>query len=617
MNKNIFYILIMLLYCASCFPASLGFKAPSKIYLPGEIFTNNIVINYDSSDNVASGIFLNVQWESDTVGILTALWCETDFTFDEQTLFNTASNQYSNIFLYSSCQPVLSSWNNNTNLTIVKLVCVVRGRELCDFEFNDSTNSLPFPASAIDENGNDILGDPEVSYDGLDVLPIITRSTAGYIMSADLSADNVAIIRNKTNIVLTLRLKKFGRPMPYEHIRATLDYYEDITECRNKIYFPQPWLEDIQFTVEMTNVIRTTSTGVTTNIEPSGTLIFEAKCVPTNFVGKLVEFHFKPIDYDESEFEFDETETFVKINDVNLLGLVDEDDDGLENSVVYVLPSGKMRYILRMEDNMGEKYSESKAKLFLTSEKEEYFDDLNCSLFFNENVYFSGSESYDFKLNPDLTNIAISTFYTDSIIYTNNLFNRSLDLDITFDNIITNNKNELIELGEITWMNFDPGIVDFFFDFDNSYIEFEGRDLIDDEKQSSEFPVSMQITDFSEPSTNIFLIKLIPDSLTNYVVEPGQKIEINVCGINNYPVSGSGELLWKYDHRHFRISSFSPNMWTNRIIIENGSVTSDVFGINGTFASSGGTTIFGNVSFQAISGSALYLEPLREDITDY
>ena len=38
--------------------------------------------------------------------------------------------------------------------------------------------------------------------------------------------------------------------MPYEHIRATLDYNEDITECHNKIYVPQPWLEDIQFTVE-------------------------------------------------------------------------------------------------------------------------------------------------------------------------------------------------------------------------------------------------------------------------------------------------------------------------------------------------------------------------------
>jgi len=612
MNKKISYILFMLFYCAFCFPASFGFETPSKIFLPGEIFTNNIVINYDSFDNVASGIFLNVQWESDTVGILTALWSETDFTFDEHIVFNTTSNQYSNIFLYSSCQPNLSSWNNNTNLTIVKLICVVKGRELCDFEFNDSTNSLPFPASAVDENGKDILGDPNVLYDGFDVLSIITRSTAGYIMSADLSADNIAIVRNKTNIVINLRLKKFGRPMPYEHIRATLDYDDDIIESHTKIYSQQPWLKDIQFTVEMTNMIRNTSIGVTTNLEPLGTLIFEAKCAPTNFIGELVQFHFKPIDYDESEIEFDDTETFVKINDVNLLGLVDEDDDGLENSIVYVLPSGKMRYILKMEDSIGEKYSESKAKLFVTSEKEEYFDDLNCSLFFNENVYFSGSESYDFKLNPDFTNMADSTFYTENIAETNNLFNQSLNLDVFFDDIMTNDKNELIEIGEITWMNSEPGIVDFFFDVNNSYIEFEGRDLIDDEKQNTEFPVSMQITDYSELSTNIFLIKLIPDTLINYVIEPGKKTKINVCGINNYPVSGSGELMWKYDRRHFKISSLSPNMWTNRMIIKNGSLTSDVFGISGPFVSQGGTTIFGNISFQAMTGNKFYLEPLRE-----
>ncbi len=614
MSIKLIHVLFLMLYSASCFPASMGFNAPSKIFLPGELFTNSIVINYHSYDSIATGLFLNVQWESDTVEVRTALWNEVDFSFDSRKIYNSFSNQYSNIFLYSSCRPKLSSWNNNTNLTIVKLICVIVGRELCDIEFNDYTNAVPFPTAAVNGHGKDILGDPDVSYDGFDVLPIITRSTAGYVMAADLSADNVAIVRDKTNIVVNLIIKAFGNPLAYEHIRATIDYNEDVTECNTNIFDVQPWLENVKFTVEKTNVIRTTSLGVTTNLEPVGVLTFEAECPLTNFTGKLAEFHFKPIDYDESEFEFDEMETFVKRNKVNLLGLVDEDDDGLENSIVYVLPAGKMRYILKTEGNIGEKHSNSKATLYLTSEKDEYFDDLNCSLFFNTNlIRFSNNENLAFKLNPDFSNVAVSTFGTGSINETNRLYNQKLCVDITFDDIITNKKDELIEIGEIIWTNLEYGVADFFFDVEDSYIEFEGRDLIDDEKQYSEFPVSMQIIEFYEPSTNIFLVKLIPAGLTNHVLEPGQKIEIDICGINNYPIYGSGEILWRYDSTSFKVTDFSPNMWTNSLVIENGSITSDVFGIDVNFSSPGAvTTFFGDVTFQALNGEKLYLEPLRK-----
>ena len=614
MKKKLIFLFSLLIYTSYCFSASLGFNTPAKIFLPGEIFTNNIVINYDSSDSIASGIFLNVQWESDTVEVRTAIWNETDFSFNEQVIFNTYSNQYSNIFLYSSCQPFETAWNSNTNLTVLKLVCAIVGRELCDFEFNDYTNALPFPTTANDEAGNDILGDPGVLYDGFDVLPIITRSAAGYIMSADLSADNVAIIRDKTNIVVSLLIKNFGKPLPYEHIRATLDYDETVTKCKSNAYEVLGWLENVQFTIEKTNFIRNSSLGVTTNLEPTGTLIFDAECPLTNFTGKLAEFHFKPIDYDESEFEFDDGETFVNRNEVNLLGLVDEDDDGLENSIVYVLSAGEMRYVLKMRDKIEEKHSESKATLFLTSEKEEYFDELNCSLHFNKNkIGFSDNENNAFKLNPDFTNETFAVFYTDSINYTNRLYDQSLHIDVYFDNIITNKKDELIEIGEIMWTNLEYGIADFFFNIGDSYIEFEGRDLINDEKQYTEFPASMQIIDSGESSSNALLIKLIPATLTNYIVQPGQKIELNVCGMSGQSVTGFGNVVWRYDQDIFRATSLPPNMWTNQIIIEGGSITSDIFGISGEFLTSGNgeTNIFTKIAFQAVTGQKLYLEPLR------
>ncbi len=617
MNKKSFFYksILLLLFSFSGFAASLGFEAPNTILLPGELFTNNIVINYNSSDSIPTGLFLNVQWESDTVEIRTALWNNTDFEFSNHSFFNTSSNQYSNVFLYSSCAPSESSWNNNTNLTIVKLICVIVGREICNFEFNGSKAILPFPTSACDITGKDILGESDIWYDGFDVLPIVTRSAAGYKMSAGLSAGNVAIIYDKTNFAVNLLIKDFGKPLDYEHIRATLDYDESIIECNSNLFEVQPWLEDVQLTIKMVPVIQTTPFGTTTNLEPFGTLIFEAKCPLTNFTGKLVEIHFKPTDYDESEFEFDEWETFVNRNDVNLLGYVDEDDDGLENSIVYILSSGQKRYILKMQDRIGKKDKESKATLFLTSEISGYIDDVEAYVYFNTNkIVFSDDEDFAFKLNPDFTNSSLSTFSTEHISNTTHLYNQAFGVSVSFDDIITIGQNQLIEIGEITWTNLNCGVADFFVNVDDSYIEYDGINLIDAEKQLTEFPASMQIIESGEISSNIFSVNLIPTTSTNYVVQPGQNIELNICGISQNSVTGFGKVIWRYNHKLFRAVSFPPNVWTNKILLKNGSITSDVFGIKGEFLSAGNnqTTVLSKITFQALEGQSLYLEPLRE-----
>jgi len=87
---------------------------------------------------------------------------------------------------------------------------------------------------------------------------------------------------------------------------------------------------------------------------------------------------------------------------------------------------------------------------------------------------------------------------------------------------------------------------------------------------------------------------------------------LNIFGICQNSITGFGKAIWRYDSEIFRAISFPPNMWTNTIILESGSITSDIFGIDGEFSTSGSgeTADFAMISFQAVESKELYLEPL-------
>ncbi len=204
--------------------------------------------------------------------------------------------------------------------------------------------------------------------------------------------------------------------------------------------------------------------GIFTNEEPTGVIIFEAETPITNYAGSLAKINFKPIDYDENEFEFDEVDTYVKRNGVNLLGLVDETDDGMENSAVYVLPAENMRFILKFIENSGSEKSVSSARLYLTAATEEYLDEINFSFYFDTNkIVFSENDDVSFKISESFTNNSAFFFYTEDLTNSFKLYNQIGNVFILFDDLITNKQDELLYLGELSWTNRSAGNANFFF----------------------------------------------------------------------------------------------------------------------------------------------------------
>ena len=619
--KKVIGVIVLIFFCNyDCSAASVGFNAPSKIFLPGEIFTNDIVINYNSSEQIPTNVFLNVQWNGDTIDIRTTIWNESDFDFSEHLYFNSYSNYFTNTFLYSQCAPYRQKWIANTNLIIARLVCAVVGHEFCNFEFNYFTNDIPYPTSAFDINGQNIIGDTNIFYDGFDVLPVITRAAAGYKLSAKINASDIAIIRDKTNFVLDLQINRFGNPLPYKQIKAVLDYDETIVECGSNIFDVPDWLEFYKFTIETTNILYKSSMGIFTNEEPTGVIIFEAETPITNYAGSLAKINFKPIDYDENEFEFDEVDTYVKRNGVNLLGLVDETDDGMENSAVYVLPAENMRFILKFIENSGSEKSVSSARLYLTAATEEYLDKINFSFYFDTNkIVFSENDDVSFKISESFTNNSAFFFYTEDLTNSFKLYNQIGNVFILFDDLITNKQDELLYLGELSWTNCSAGNANFFFNIDDAAIESEGRNLIDDEKQFTEFPATLPVLSSNDFSDYFDVIKIIPETLTNFVMQPGESIMLDLCEVGARGDTAGGQVVWKYNSEIFKPVFFSNNIWTNRLPLENGALTSDVFGIIDDFFPLDYTTTVGKIEFQALKGGCSYLEPVFEmsAVTDF
>ena len=322
--------------------AQLGFVGPTCSVRPADPFTVALVATFNRADidgwrqGSLMDIGVNVAWP-EGVTVLTCRW-------------NTAAWSCSGIArddwgLWASGR----AWDFTAMtgaVTVAELDCAAAWNDGETFYYAVDSNAAPhstFLTIADSTKTKDLLGDPNDAEDGVDECAVEVEDVPGYVLALSPAQRSVPLMLKAADVGVDIR--QSAPAAPYGHVRAHVEFDSSVF----RLVDARPLCASLP--AFFTNVLVhcpadcvATASLPNVRIEADaydGEVVVDAYCAPTNYVGRFatVPLMLQDIAVDsEIALDHDDYDWYTTIDrfGIDLLGAVDDDADGTEDTVVTV-----------------------------------------------------------------------------------------------------------------------------------------------------------------------------------------------------------------------------------------------------------------------------------------
>jgi len=606
-----------------CMPAAqLGFTVPRTTVRLAESFEVTVIAQFQPNEPAAwqgacPAMSILVGWPSG-IQVIDCTWNTAAWLFDtsgwEQSETNTA------IWARGNARDPRALTGA---VAIATLVCIAREPDDDPFYFEVATTAWAHTTMTIIEGGAlvDILGDPNDEYDGIDEVALAIASTPGYILS--LAPASRIIPLTYTPLVVQAMIRPVSEAAPYDHVRVELEYNATVFALTNVAALcasVPSFFSAVEIHCPAGGELPPVPPGcvIITNCGEDE-LFVELWCAPTNYAGALFSWQLLPQSiYDNSELTIGFTHTAlfsaVSCYGIDLLGMCDDEEDGVESTDITVRFTDGLRVFLESTTPYGYLGSTTFARVMLAKSVTApvQLDCLDVEMFFDPALLACASNA--FCINPALalavsgqyqTVFATNTFVADptrpdSLWYPWTSTAVRIQVNLAADLLVT---QDLLCIGTFAFTPLTNGTVGFVRGDISIMINLD--DMQDENACGGGWPFALGVADDRSAQRSV-TIALERDGPANAAVKPGDRANYSIVSYGDALQDAAIDVRWVFDAAGvmFQTSTFV----TVEPLVINAATTAAVR-IQGT-ASTAATTCLARIQFTALKPGTLLFAPV-------
>jgi|GEM_PF-1914212 len=612
--------LAVFLHTASVFAAHLGFTGPREFVRPGETFRVNLVAVFEPNEpaqwdaGARPQLSLTILWPA-CFRALTCTWNTTAWQFNT-TGWRQDDTEGKAWARGSARTPAALT----SAIVIATVECLAVSAD--DEAFFYDTTGDPYETQMTVRQGGevvDILGDPDDDEDGLDELLVLVADTPGYILSVQPQRPAIPLTLTPAAVPITIR--RAGPAAPYDHVRIYVQYDPYVFEFVDPValrrgmpaYFTNVI---IRCAAQRAAVDSLPATEIFTNAV-EGDLFIEAWCAPTNAEGVVCTALFAPLDIEEETelalaFDVPGAETAVTRLGVDVLGIVSEEEDGVEHAWMSVRYVDGLRLALVPEQPVLIAGQPAAARLVLRKSIPDLVavEQVQLTLLFDSNLLagtalaFTPAAQISTGLwaTLDVTNALRAI---NGATHTRPWTNAACLLDLTWTNgALVLAENELC-LGVLQFVPQQAGVAGFV--LDDGSVMLGLAELVDKDLQAAEWPMTVSVVDDPNEARGVIVT---PVSTVNQGLYPGDTWEVRIMACGAVFTNAVYDLYWACDAELVRVAGGTPGV--SALVLAGNGFTTHAVRVSGMTTTSA-TTELGRVTLQARRPGLVSLTPLMLD----